>query len=79
MLNGKIPSANRISDLCLMQINRNINLLYYGLYLRIIPPFYLPLIESHAVYAVITLDKIKAARKRIAILDTKGFSLIIWQ
>ena len=62
-----------------MQINRNINLLYYGLYLRIIPPFYLPVIENHAVYAVITVDKVKTSRKRIAVLDTKGFSLIIGQ
>ena len=79
MLDSKIPVFNLVSNFCIMQVNFHIHLLCSIDNFRIIPPFYILIIQNIPVHAIDTLDKIEASRQREAVLDAKGFPLMVWQ
>ena len=79
MLDSEIPVSNLVSNFCIMQVNLHIHLLYSIDNFRIIPPFYILVIQNIPVHAIDTLDKIEASRQREAVLDAKGFLLMVWK
>ena len=76
-LDHEISVSQLIGNLRVMECQSKLQFCMDSLYLRIIPHLHRRIVHGHGINPVLALNKIKAARHRIGILNTECFQSVI--